>query len=91
MGGIQDEAVFSSMEKVNQYLESRGSEGSPKVVEAQVRGELEEPNKVFTASWYDRPLDIHNFQGIYGSYEEAKKAAGERGLVLNRGIDDRLG
>ena len=67
MGGTQDEAVFSSMEKVNQYLESRGSEGSPEVLEDQVRGELEDPNTVFTASLYDRSLDIHNFQGIYGS------------------------
>jgi hypothetical protein len=91
MGGLQDEAVFSSMQLAKEYLSQRDSQGAPDVWETEVRGDIEEPSKVFTASWYERSSDIHNFDGVYGSYEQAKKAAGEQGMVLARILDERLG
>ena len=91
MNGIQDEAVFSTLENAQEYLDSRGTEGTPGIIDEYVRGETEEDNKVFTASWYDRSSDTHNFEGVYGTYDGAKKAAGEKGQVLSRGVDDRLG
>lgn len=90
MFGLQDEGVFSSIENAQRYIKTRGPKGKPEVIQTNILGDMEEPNKIFTASWYDRPHDIHHFKGVYGTYEEAKKAAGEQGLVLNREINDRL-
>jgi hypothetical protein len=90
MHGIQDEAIFSSLEKAQAYL-GRCSEGSPEILSHQVRGNLVETDKVFTASTYDRIYDIHNVYGVYGTYEDAMAAAGEKGSFLKRGIDDRQG
>jgi hypothetical protein len=90
MHGIQDEAVFSSMANANSYLNTRGSEGSPDILDEDIRGEMQEGNKVFTASTYDPSMDVHFYEGVYGSYESAKQAAGEKGQVLTRVIDDRL-
>ncbi|MEX0739032.1 MAG: hypothetical protein WD071_06805 [Pseudohongiella sp.] len=91
MGGSHDEAVFSSRSLAQQYLSQRDSQGDPNIVDIEVRGNIEEPNKVFTASWYERASDIHHFDGVYGSFEGAKKAAGEKGLVLGRVLDERIG
>lgn len=91
MGGVQDEAVFSSMQLARKYLSQRDSQGAPDVLETEVRGKIEEPDKVFTASWYERSLDIHHFDAVYGSFEHAKHAAGEKGSVLARVVDERLG
>lgn len=90
MGHDMDEAVFSSRDKAQLYLNNRNSEGAPKINEIEVRGEMESPNKVFTASWYDESSDLHQFEGIYGTFDDAKKAAGEKGMVLGRVIDDRF-
>ena len=90
MSAIQDEAVFSSMANANSYLNTRGSNGSPDVIDDYVRGQIQEENKVFTASTYDPSMDVHFYEGVYGSYESAKQAAGEQGQVLDRVIYDRL-
>lgn len=91
MGGVQDEAVFSSMQLARKYLLQRDSQGIPNAFETEVRGDVKEPSKVFTASWYESSSDIHHFDAVYGSFEQAKKAVGEKGLVLTRILDERIG
>ncbi|MDA3926398.1 MAG: hypothetical protein PF904_17045 [Kiritimatiellae bacterium] len=91
MNGSDAVAVFSTLETANKYLERHDDGGSPEIVEKQVQGELEEENKVFIAHSYDKVFDIHNFVGVYFNFEEANKAAGEKGLVLNMIIDGRIG
>jgi hypothetical protein len=91
MFGVQDEAVFSSVDNAQQYLASRNRKGSPEVVEEHIRGDMESPNTVYSASWYDKSSDIHHYEGVYGTFKDAKKAAGQQGLVLTRVIDERLG
>ncbi|SRR6266566_3826512 len=85
MFGMQDEAVFLSLSAAEKYMKARNkTEGRPKIIEAPVFGDLEKPGVVYTASFYNPVYDIHIFEGIYGRYEEASAAAGERGLVLSR-------
>jgi len=86
MGGIQDEAIFASKLAAEEYTRSLGGAGGPRVVECPVFGASPEQTQVYVASCYDPPLDIHTVEGAYGTYEEAKAAAGERGVVLTREI-----
>jgi hypothetical protein len=88
MDGIQGEQVFASAKAAELYLANRAEKsGRPQVEERAVIGRLENPNFVFTAATYDRAYDTHNFKGVYGNYDDAKKAAGEKGLVLSRSLE----
>lgn len=87
MQGIQEEGVFLTREAAEANIKSRGVGGNPKVVHAFVRGRRSDDGplqEVFTASTYDRALDIHYFEGVYFNYEDAKIAAGKDGLKLTR-------
>jgi hypothetical protein len=86
MQGIQEAGVFRTRQEAEQHIRSAGVGGSPSVQMASVVGELADPAKVFTASQYDASTDLHDFVGVFGSYESAKQAAGSRGLVLGRAL-----
>lgn len=88
--GIQESGVFASKSDAVSYIAKKRIGGSPIVVNHNVVGNIEKENTVFTASQYDRPLDGYNFVGIYGNYDQAKKVAGDKGLVLNREINSLL-
>lgn len=86
MRGVQDCAVYSNRKSAEQHIKDNGIGGNPDVIESEVFGEIEKEDVVYSASYYDEPNDIHILEGIYGSYAQAKSAAGDRGLVLNRKI-----
>lgn len=87
MHGIQDERVFFSWESANRYVSERGQEGNPNIIEFSVIGEMEDPGKVYTASWYDRDNDANHLQGVYGNFEQAKQATGERCPVRTHSVE----
>lgn len=87
MGGVQDCGVFATRSGAEQFACSLGSGGSPEVVSSPVFGDTTALTEVFVGSYYDPILDIHTLEGVYSSYEAAKDAAGERGLVLTRKIE----
>ena len=90
MNGVQESGVFASFQDAESHLAENQIGGNPEVIKCNVIGELTESNTVFTASSYDRSSDMHDFQGVYGSYDQAKKSAGDKGLVLNRAINSLL-
>jgi hypothetical protein len=67
---------------------SRGNDGLPGVVECHVFGASPDQSEVYVASCYDSVLDIHSVEGAYSTYEAAKSAAGDRGMVLTRMIEE---
>lgn len=87
MHGIQEEGVFLTREAAEANIKKRGGGGNPQVDRAFVRGRrsADSPLKtVYTASTYDRTLDVHHYEGVYFNYEDAKNAAGKDGLKLTR-------
>ncbi|HXU94083.1 MAG TPA: hypothetical protein VFP33_10575 [Gallionella sp.] len=86
MNGIGESGVFASMGDANAHIAKQQMGGDPMVVKCNVVGELDDKSTVFTASTYDHSNDIHNFKGVFGNFEQAKIAAGEKGLVLNRTV-----
>lgn len=86
MFGVQDCAIYTSRKSAEQHIKDNDIGGNPDVIESEVFGEPEKENTVYSASYYDEPHDIHILEGIYGTYDQAKSAAGDRGLVLNRDI-----
>lgn len=86
MGGVQDCGVFATREGATHYAQFLGSAGTPDVVECHVFGAMPGQTEVFVGSYYDPIMDIHILEGVYATYKEAKDAAGERSLVLNRTI-----
>ena len=88
MYGKEAEKIFSSKEAALAYINNRKEKGGdPKIEEFSVKGEIEDNSFVYTAASYDRYHDIHYLEGIYGNFDEAKKAAGKHGLVLRREIN----
>lgn len=87
MNGVQESGVFASFQDAGSHLVENKIGGRPEVIRCNVIGELTENNTVFTASSYDLSNDIHNFQGVYGSYDLAKNSVGDKGLVLSRTIN----
>ena len=55
-----------------------------------VQGELEEPGVVYASHCLDKHSDIYIFCGLYGSYDEAKRAIGSGCHVLRKIIDEDL-
>ncbi len=87
MGGSAAEQVFSSDKAAQTYIINRNDEGgSPTVQEFSVQGIMKDKGYVFTAGSYDPSNDIHNLIGIYGNFDDAYKAAGEQGEVLQKEI-----
>lgn len=84
MSGVQDCGIFSNKAAADKHIKDNDIGGKAEVVEAEVFGELEKENHVFSAAHYDRSSDIHILDGVYGSYTLAKSAVGEKGLVLER-------
>jgi len=83
LGGKDAVAIFREPRDCKHYQKEEGGEIEPRVV----IGEITDPNKVFVANEYHSGDDLHWFVGLYGNFELAKKAAGERGLVL--GVEPR--
>jgi len=86
MVGVQDCAIYDNRESALKHIEGNEIGGNPDVIKLEVFGELEKDNHVFTSSYYDPSHDSHILEGIYGNYENAKSASGEKGLVLGRDI-----
>ncbi|MEX3694211.1 hypothetical protein AB3X91_37845 [Paraburkholderia sp. BR14263] len=47
-----------------------------KVREVKVVGAQTGPQFVYVAQTYDRTMDVHRFEGVYGDYETADRASG---------------
>lgn len=47
-----------------------------------VVGQQVDPDVVYIAQTYDRSMDIHNFAGVYGNYDDARSASGQKGSTL---------
>lgn len=87
MSGTQPVEVFSSKEAAQAYISTRNDEGgSPTIEEFPVQGTIKTAGFVYTAGYYNSGHDIHHLVGIYGSFDEANKAAGEHGEVLKKDI-----
>jgi hypothetical protein len=83
MGGVQHYGgVFASMSAAQDHLVKNEIGGNPQIVKTSVIGPVDERGNVYIASTYDPSLDIHNFLGVYGSFEDADSAAGDGGLAL---------
>lgn len=57
-----------------------------KTLEVNVIGDQADPRVVYIAETLDRVMDVHRFEGVYGDFETADRAAGEGGVVLNVNI-----
>jgi len=81
-----DASVFVVLEEAMHGLHcvsvhrTRPTVSSGKAVhEVTVLGSQSDPEVVYIAQTYDRSNDIHNFAGVYGNYDEARSASGEKG------------
>ncbi len=52
------------------------------MVEVKVVGAQADPQLVYIAQTYDRTMDVHRFEGVYGDYETADRASGPQGSPL---------
>jgi hypothetical protein len=50
------------------------------VFEVPVVGAEADCNFVYIAQTYDRTMDVHRFEGVYGDYEMARRASGPQGV-----------
>jgi hypothetical protein len=64
-----------------------GVSGGETTYEHVVVGPQVDPEVVYFARTYDRSMDIHNFAGVYGNYDDARSASGPRGSPLQTKID----
>ncbi|WP_155768292.1 hypothetical protein [Burkholderia vietnamiensis] len=53
-----------------------------RVVEVKVVGAQADPQLVYIAQTYDRTMDVHRFEGVYGDYGTADRASGPQGSPL---------
>ena len=87
MGGTQAEQIFAYEKSAQNYINTRKDEGGrPTIERFFVRGTQESPDFAFTSGFYESAIDIHHLVGIFGNYDDAKKAAGEHGEVLRKEI-----
>jgi hypothetical protein len=77
MGGEQFVSVHRARPDVGQ--------GS-RVLEVNIVGTQTDPEVVYIAQTYDRTMDVHNFEGVYGDYDRARQASGPKGSALNVNI-----
>ncbi|MBB1636089.1 hypothetical protein [Cupriavidus sp. UME77] len=56
------------------------------VLEVGVVGRQTDPEIVYIAQTYDRSMDAHNFAGVYGNYDDARSASGQKGSPLQKKI-----
>ncbi|WP_429484681.1 hypothetical protein [Paraburkholderia youngii] len=61
--------------------------GGDTVSEVSVVGQQIDPEVVYIAQTYDRSMDIHNFAGVYGNYDDARSASGQKGSTLQMKIE----
>ncbi|WP_157643744.1 hypothetical protein [Burkholderia ubonensis] len=73
MGGVQ----FVRVHRVPPDVGTGAS-----VLEVNVVGVQPDPTVVYIAQTYDRAMDVHNFEGVYGDYDSARIASGPRGQAL---------
>jgi hypothetical protein len=85
------EAVFSSSENAQQYIEkAQLGRLSPQIVKHNVLGDMGSPDTVYSSWLYDQHSDTRSFGRVYGTYEAAKEAAGKNGLVETWIIDKKV-
>ncbi|WP_241294351.1 hypothetical protein [Burkholderia stabilis] len=53
-----------------------------RVIEVEVIGAQTDPEFVFIAQTLDPTMDVHRFKGVYGDFETAHRASGQRGSTL---------
>jgi hypothetical protein len=88
MNAIQDGPVFSSEKAAYEFVTRWQNEGTPVVRRYPVQGDAVESRLVYTSSRYDPLDDVHHFEAVYGTWDAAKQAAGDRGIALSRTIDE---
>ncbi|TES60687.1 hypothetical protein E2P84_44110 [Burkholderia cepacia] len=81
--------VFVTLANAMGGLDFRGAhrtapepKAGERVLEVAVIGNQPDPQVVYIAQTYDRSMDVHNFEGVYGDYEPARAASGPRGVAL---------
>ncbi|HDR9758753.1 hypothetical protein KDX16_32195 [Burkholderia vietnamiensis] len=52
------------------------------VREVKVVGPQSDPQFVYVAQTYDRTMDVHRFEGVYGDYQTADRASGPKGVTF---------
>jgi hypothetical protein len=82
MGGVQYGGAFASSLEAHQHLTQGVFGSNPRVIEFDVGGVQAEQNVVYVAQTYNPTMDVHDFEGVYGSFESAKCAGGLKGLPL---------
>lgn len=53
-----------------------------RIIEVEVIGAQTDPQVVFIAQTLDPTMDVHRFKGVYGDFETAHRASGQRGSTL---------
>lgn len=66
----------------NEHLAKGVFGATPRVVELDVNCTQLDPNVVYVAQTYNRAMDIHDFEGVYGNYDSALHASGPKGQPL---------
>lgn len=82
MGGVQHAGVHTTHAEADKRAAEIVVGSNPRVVEFVVRGDQDEVNVIFITQTYDRTMDIHNFEGVYGNHESAMHASGPQGQPL---------
>lgn len=88
MNGVDCFAVYSNKKSAEKYLQDHEKDTDFDIIETRVTGDLKKDGTVFSASYYEKNHDTHIFKDIYGSYDQAKNAAGEKGQILDIKILD---
>lgn len=53
------------------------------VIKATILPDMVEDETVYLGSKYDKRKDLHHYEGIFYSYEDAKKKCGDQGLITS--------
>ncbi|MGF6604952.1 hypothetical protein P3T23_009708 [Paraburkholderia sp. GAS448] len=54
-----------------------------RVLDVKVVGPQADQQMVYIAQTYDRTMDVHRFEGVYGDYDSARRASGPKGMPLS--------
>jgi len=71
---------------VSVHRERPNVDSGDTVLEVIVVGRQSDPEVVYIARTYDRSMDVHNFAGVYGNYDDAHSASGQKGSPLQKKI-----
>lgn len=83
MGGVRSSGVYRTRDAADLRASENIFGTDVRTIDFEVIGIQSDPNVVYIAQTYDRIMDIHNFEGVYGNYDDASRASGSKGQPLS--------